>query len=126
VYIEHMPRLQVFLSHSICSSGARLGGTSAHREPPLTIPFVTTQEPSNRGSKWRNSNTNTCTNSTTCCNSNTNPNPQHTCPNHNTTNNCTNASTSNNSYTCYSCLFCHHNQYICRRGSLKVFIFHIF
>ena len=32
-----MPRLQVFLFHSICSSGARLSGTSAHGETSLAI-----------------------------------------------------------------------------------------
>ena len=35
-----MPRLQVFLSHSVHSSGARLGGTSAHEEPPPAIPLM--------------------------------------------------------------------------------------
>ena len=30
MYIPYMPRLQVFLSHSVRSSGARLGGTSAY------------------------------------------------------------------------------------------------
>jgi len=52
MYIQHMPRLQVFLSHSVCSSGARLGGTSAIGEPPLAIQlmtFMTTQEQSNWG-----------------------------------------------------------------------------
>jgi len=38
------------------SSGARLGGTSEHGEPPLAIPLMVlmiTQEQSNRGSNWR-------------------------------------------------------------------------
>ena len=32
--------MQMLLSHSIHSSGARLGGTSAPGEPPLTIPLI--------------------------------------------------------------------------------------
>jgi len=48
VYSQHVPRLQVFLSHSIRSSGGRLGGTSAHGDPPMAIPFMITQEQSNR------------------------------------------------------------------------------
>ena len=40
VYIQHMPHLQEFLgSHSVFSSGARLGGTCAHGEPPLAVPL---------------------------------------------------------------------------------------
>ena len=49
-----MPRLQVFLSHSIHSSVAILGGTSANGDPPLAIPlmiFMTTQKQSNWGVK---------------------------------------------------------------------------
>ena len=49
VYIQHL------LSHSVRSSGASLGGTSAHGEPPLAIPLMiimTIQEPSNLGSKY--------------------------------------------------------------------------
>jgi len=53
VYIQHMPHSQVLLSHSVCSSGARLGGTSAHGEPPLAKLRITTQEPSKWGSEWR-------------------------------------------------------------------------
>ena len=56
VYPQRMPHLQVFLSHSVHSSGARLGETSAHAEPSLAIPlmiFMTTQESNNWGSKWR-------------------------------------------------------------------------
>ena len=55
VYIQRMPRLIVFLSHGVHSSGGRLGGTSAHGEPPLAIPlmiFMSTQGESSRGSKW--------------------------------------------------------------------------
>jgi len=55
VYIQRMPRLTVFLSHSVRSSGGRLGGTSAHGEPPLAIPlmiFMSTQGESSWGSKW--------------------------------------------------------------------------
>jgi len=33
VYIQHMPHSQVLLSYSVHSSGARLGGTSAHGQP---------------------------------------------------------------------------------------------
>ena len=32
---EYINFWQVFLSHSICSSGTKLGGTSAHGETPL-------------------------------------------------------------------------------------------
>ena len=51
-----MPHLWVLLSNSVHFSGAKLGGTSTHGEPLLAIllmMFMTTQEPSNWGSKWR-------------------------------------------------------------------------
>ena len=44
----------VLLSHSIPSSGARLGRASVHGEPPLAILlmiFMTTQEPSKQGQR---------------------------------------------------------------------------
>jgi len=47
-----MPGSQVLLSHSVCSTGARLGGTSAHEESAIAIPvmiFMSYQEPSDRG-----------------------------------------------------------------------------
>ena len=56
VHSAHVPHSQVLLSHDIHSSGAGLGGTSAHGEPPPTILlmiFMTIQKPSNWGSKWR-------------------------------------------------------------------------
>jgi len=39
MYIQHMPHSQVQLSHSVCSSGARLGEASTHGEHPLAILF---------------------------------------------------------------------------------------